>query len=202
MIKINRFYLLITAFVLLKTSNTFAISCDDIDGPQECYDIYSKYSIQYSEYHSNGYSFCLMWDGLEDADGNNLPNSICEEIDTESLAEDCCMGYADDCASVLTGRKTCDIDTGSGGGTEEIICSNGYYFNSQTNTCSKCPVYDEAYWNGSNYSAYAETTSNGDRQFGSGGLSVCYVPRNITFSDTTGSYAFMYNCYHNGIVGT
>lgn len=62
-------------------------------------------------------------------------------------------------------------------------CNNGQYWNGSS--CVSCPKYGEYY-----------ATSNSPVQAGSNGATVCYVPRG-SYSDPTGSYDFVNNCYWN-----
>lgn len=213
MARINRFYLLIAAFAFTKTVPAMGWSCDETDRQLECYNRFhgpNPDELRYLETKTDPRldGVCLTWDGWEDGDGNPLPDSVCLEIDDDSLAMGCCDNI-EDCWRWLMGYEDCTGGGGSGNeGNEDPYvptCTSGQYWNlngtphTNMGTCETCDAYD--YAPGKSFTGVLSSSkrNTNDSTAGSGGnVQYCYVPQGKTFTDTSGTFAYMYDCYYYG----
>ncbi|MDR0727192.1 MAG: hypothetical protein LBF37_03965, partial [Rickettsiales bacterium] len=78
---------------------------------------------------------------------------------------------------LITENCNCNSCTWPTACTTPTHCTNGYY--KTGSTCAECP--DKAV--GATTSGYTNT-----------GITACYFPKNITVTDSTGSYEFTNNC--------
>ena len=217
MARINRFYLFIAALVMSKTYSASAaiVQCDDnmIDKGLTCFQDLTTGDLTYDFIQANGYdkSVCLVWDFTdENGTGDPFPDSICIEIDYDNLANNCCDGDRV-CERVVMGYDQCDSGGGSGGGDEPSYippsCISGEYWNlwgapglganGGAGSCTTCPAYN--YASGKYFSDLASSSQRNDdtSAAGSGGnIRFCYVPRGNVFTDNSGTFQYVNDCYY------
>lgn len=221
MAKINRFYLLIAALVMAKTTTAAAIDCNDpiLTAAQDSvsdwtYDGFTYQRVLEEEARTgyNGWftsAVCNMWDNSAYTNPEDIgPMSTCwpSEInyDTDgNLYWALCHGNVE-CEYVLNGYRDCTTSGSSGGGTQYIPkCSVGSFWNlwgnpyTEAGTCSACPSFNYApgkYW-GVNTSDSGRN-DNGPSAASGGNISSCYVPSNISFKDNAGTFVYISDCHY------
>ena len=133
MAKINRFYLLIAAFICSNAYDASAgvVDCGNIeylDTAEDCYDywtdIFHKGELTQQKHNETfGGIDDNICDGWEDTGHAEDPGALCQHLHTGNLADYCCKFTTNGegpCKNVLLGLDTCEsTDTGgdSGGGT-------------------------------------------------------------------------------------
>ena len=147
MAKINRFYLLIAAFICTHSYDASAaeVDCSNIKNLSEAQQCYKDWNRNFTyegwkaelELHPNieGINFCGSWNGDIDEDtGEHYLHNTCIEVIPEELANYCCnlkSNGGTSCEYVVLGWDTCEsTDTGgdSGGDPEYPLgaCDDEY----------------------------------------------------------------------------
>lgn len=196
----------------LNESDTKAtVDCDtasDIDSRIQ--DVNNMDYIGYSAPYKN---ICnpVYW-APQDSDGNPKPNAICRREywnEDEVYFSYICNGDMG-CYNYAKGYVKCN-DGGSGGGAEPDYvppsCISGEYWNlwgapglganGGAGSCTTCPTYN--YASGKYFSDLASSSQrNTDTSAaGSGGnIRFCYVPRGNVFTDNSGTFQYVNDCYY------
>lgn len=199
------------------------ISCDFWDSYQGCYDAYAGGGFYYSYPAGSNYPdmeyLCPTDSWQYQEEGNLTSNSFCPEgaAIEENVISYCCAnqnigGYAE-CMAVVHGDMQCSDGAGSGGGDEPSYippsCISGQYWdlwgapglgaNGGAGSCTTCPTYN--YASGKYFSDLASSSQrNTDTSAaGTGGnVQFCYVPRGNVFTDNSGTFQYVSDCYYYG----
>lgn len=191
-------------------------SCDLASDTHSCaYDLEQRDMLIWGDSRYNTITCNSGW-FPQDADGNPFPGvSYCAQGDfsiDEAVYIECC-NEDEECMDVYMGRKDCD-DGGSGGsdGGEDYVppsCVSGEYWNlwgapglganSTAGSCTTCPGYNYAsgkYF----YDLASSSQRNTDTSAAGSGANVqfCYVPRGNVFTDNSGTFQYVNDCYYYG----
>lgn len=206
MAKINRFYLFIAALVMSKTYSASAATKLPLD---TCYDIRSCCAPWFQKAKDEG----LNPDDTEIQDP--MMQECCESrYSTGTSSYSSCVNVCNNAKSSTLSSTYCNSSSsGSSGGDEPSYippsCISGQYWdlwgapglgaNGGAGSCTTCPTYN--YASGKYFSDLASSSGRNDdtAAAGSGGnVQFCYVPRGNVFTDNSGTFQYVNDCYYYG----
>jgi len=187
----------------------YAPNCDEASDIQSR--INDLQNIDYISYSSSYENICgpTKWTN-QDSDGNPRPSSKCYKSDwnMDEVYWTYICGKDEACYFYAKGLVRCD-DGGSGSldGPDPYVptCISGEYWwlsgNPDTNNgwCETCEPYQ--YTSDKSFTGVQSNSNRNknDTYAGSGGnVQYCYVPRGLTFTDASGTYAYISDCYYYG----
>lgn len=191
---------------------TATVDCDtasDIDSRKA--ELQNTDYITYSSAYAN---ICgpMQWTD-QNADGNpqeGISKCYNGKWDKDTVLFEYICGSKVGCYNYAKGYVKCN-DGGSGGGAEPDYvppsCISGQYWdlwgapglgaNGGAGSCTTCPTYN--YASGKYFSDLASSSQRNDdtSAAGSGGnIRFCYVPRGNVFTDNSGTFQYVNDCYY------
>ncbi len=158
-----------------------------------------------SDYPTSEY--CTKWNPCE----GNTSQKCCDEYYRGPFMDDCCRSHGYTSAADLADCMTLSQNTGAklnspcipaagsdeGGDIYEVslTCSDGEYVSYTNEQCETCPAHGERLQYRA-FSIYANDEFNFMSDKTGDEIEFCYIPQGQLFSDTSGTYQYIKNCFY------